>query len=131
MKTVKAGPKHSAIVALKRRKMLDKHISQLEGQKLTIEQLLLEFESCKSTQQVMETMSMASATQKQYLKETESFEDVLHEINDQRGEMDQLNDMFRQLSLGEEDDESLLKELDQLADPTAASEQSDVQNWIR
>lgn len=111
--------------------MLEKHISQLEGQKLSMEALLLDLESCTSTKQVMETMSMASASQKQYLKETESFDSVLQEINEQREEMDQLNVMFKNLSLQDQDDESLLKELEQLSDPTAASEQSDIQNWIK
>lgn len=74
---------------------------------------------------------MASASQKQYLKETESFDSVLQEINEQREEMDQLNVMFKNLSLQDQDDESLLKELEQLSDPTAASEQSDIQNWIK
>ena len=76
-------------------------------------------------------MSMASASQKQYLKETESFDSVLQEINEQREEMDQLNVMFKNLSLQDQDDESLLKELELLSDPTAASEQSDIQNWIK
>lgn len=66
----------------------------LEGQKFTIEELLLQCEAAESTASIFETMSQASDFQKNLIRDSEGYESVLDEINKGRDDIESLTSMF-------------------------------------
>lgn len=97
--------------------MLEKHLTVLEGQKFTIEELLLQCEAAESTASIFETMSQASEMQKSLMKDTEGYDQLFDDINKQKDDIESLTSQFASASLNDDDD--LLKELDEITKSTA------------
>lgn len=114
--------KQQALMPLKRKKMLEKHLTVLEGQKFTIEELLLQCEAAESTASIFETMSQASEMQKSLMKDTEGYDQLFDDINKQKDDIDSLTSQFASASL--KDDDDLLKELEEITSPIVTKDQA-------
>ena len=90
----------------------------MEGQKYTVEEQLLTLESAESTASIYETLSMASAMQKEILSQPDyDFSELVGEVSQQKSEIEIMNQQFGEMGLESQDD--LLKELEEM---TKASE---------
>lgn len=104
--------------SLKRKKNIEKQLTVLEGQKYTVEEQLLTLESAESTASIYETLSMASAMQKEILSQPDyDFSELVGEVSQQKSEIEIMNQQFGEMGLESQDD--LLKELEEM---TKASE---------
>ena len=65
---IKQKERQTSLTILKRKKQLEKHVQNLEGQKLTVEELIFQPESSSSTLQVVETMTRATDVQRNLQK---------------------------------------------------------------
>jgi len=114
----KAGKKQQALMCLKKKKLLEKEVENLENMIMRVIEQRNMLESQRTAVEVVSTMHKASKVAKQNMKEmnVDKVDEVLDEINETNEQMQQINEVFANpTGLGAQlDEDELLGELEEL-----------------
>ena len=117
----KAKDKRGALMALKKKKLLDKEIGTIQATQFTMEQQCMMLEQAVTQVETVSTMKQgqqAMAAQQAKMGGIDAVEDVLDDIAEQQQDQEEITDALAQGIggglMGLMDDEDLLGELDEL-----------------
>lgn len=115
--------KRNALVALKRKRRLEKQLLQIDGTISTLEFQMDALESANTNVEVLGSMKFASDALKDAQIDPDDAHDMIDEIAEQKEIQDEINEVFSSFasSTSDYDDDGLLAELEEL-------EREDVEN---
>lgn len=113
---VKSSHKAKAANALKKRKMYEGQLQNLESSQFTLESMKIQSEMMKDQISVVQTMQEANVAQKDMMKKmnAEDMFDIAMDMKDMRDEMDEMNEVFQESYKVDVSDDELDAELDEL-----------------
>ena len=94
-----------------RKKQIEAQAQKLYSQRYTVEQQLMNLEATEDDAAVLETLSVATSANKNYMADSDTIESTLSDIAEQQEQMDKISKMF-EIQASEQDD--LLQELEKL-----------------
>lgn len=111
---MKAGDKSGALMALKRKKMHQNELQQLENAKMTLEKQVVHLESARTQQMAVAALQVAVNAQQSLNKQLDlgKVEDLMETMEEQQQIQNEMSQVFVQGN--DVSDANLLKELDQM-----------------
>ncbi len=97
---LKQKDKKKATLLMKKKKMIEKEISKLEGMQMMLEQQKLQLESTMNNKHVFDTMSEATKQAEWLQKESniDQFEDIREKFEEQQDKQNEVYDFFNQFA---------------------------------
>lgn len=114
--SIKAQHKAKAANALKKRKMYEGQLQNLESSQFTLDSMKIQSEMMKDQMSVVRTMQEANNAQKSMMKEMNADDmfDIAMDMRDMKDEMDEMNEVFQETYRVDVEDDELDAELDEL-----------------
>lgn len=79
---------------LMRKKQIEAQAQKLYSQRYTVEQQLMNLEATEDDAAVLETLSVATSANKNYMADSDTIESTLSDIAEQQEQMDKISKMF-------------------------------------
>lgn len=113
---IKEGHKLKAANALKKKKMYENQISNLENSQFTLESMQMQTDMMKEQIHIMKVMHDSAQLQKGLMNtmSADTMWDIAQNMNDIRDEMEELNEVFTESYKVDVDEAELDAELDEL-----------------
>jgi hypothetical protein len=108
--------KDKATTLLREKKNFEKTESILVGQKMKIDKQLMDIEMTASTKDTLAALKFTTQQQKLIDEDLEDAEEIIEAISEQNYNLQKINEMFTSDTDVEQDDEELLKELEEQPD---------------
>lgn len=125
--------KRGAMFQLKRKKMLQKNLDNLQGMRLNIEQQIMTLESAATTSVVVDSLSTARDEMKNLNKKVnvDNLEDLRDDLDEATADQEDITNILSDPMTGDlEDDDELLAELDGMEDEEMKDENREAQRRV-